>query len=30
VPADMNIPDNYVQHTLETTKPLPPVTLQNW
>ncbi|KAG8733430.1 hypothetical protein FRC11_006317 [Ceratobasidium sp. 423] len=30
LPADLNIPDNYVQHTLETTKPLPPVTLKNW
>jgi len=26
VPADLNIPDNYVQHTLKNTKPLPPVT----
>jgi len=28
-PADLNIPDNYVQHTLKTTKPLPPVTWGN-
>ena len=30
VPVDLNIPDNYVQHTLKTTKPLPPVTWSNW
>ncbi|CAE6376344.1 unnamed protein product [Rhizoctonia solani] len=30
VPLDMDIPDNYVQHTLLTTKPLPPVTIHNW
>ena len=24
VPVDLNIPDNYVEHTLKTTKPLPP------
>lgn len=30
VPADLNIPDNYVDHTLKTTKPLPPVTWNNW
>ncbi|KAG8698406.1 hypothetical protein FRC08_005954 [Ceratobasidium sp. 394] len=30
IPVDIDIPDNYVQHTLETTKPLPPVTLSNW
>ncbi|KAF8755451.1 Acyl-CoA desaturase [Rhizoctonia solani] len=30
VPSDMNIPDNYVQHTLLTTKSLPPVTIHNW
>ncbi|KAG9119243.1 hypothetical protein FRC07_005803, partial [Ceratobasidium sp. 392] len=30
IPVDLDIPDNYVQHTLETTKPLPPVTLKNW
>ncbi|PBL01321.1 hypothetical protein ARMGADRAFT_1007324 [Armillaria gallica] len=29
VPIDLNIPDNYVQHTLTTTKPLPPITLSN-
>lgn len=29
VPADLHIPDNYVSHTLKTTKPLPPVTLAN-
>lgn len=28
-PSDLNIPDNYVQHTLKTTKPLPPVTWAN-
>ena len=27
LPADLNIPDNYVDHTLKNTKPLPPV---NW
>jgi len=26
----VSIPDNYVQHTLATTKPLPPITLHNW
>ncbi|EUC54182.1 delta 9-fatty acid desaturase, partial [Rhizoctonia solani AG-3 Rhs1AP] len=30
IPSDLNIPDNYVQHTLATTKPLPPVTIHNW
>jgi stearoyl-CoA desaturase (Delta-9 desaturase) len=30
VPADMNIPDNYVSHTLKTQKPLPPVDWRNW
>ena len=30
VPADLNIPDNYVDHTLKNTKPLPPVTWNNW
>lgn len=30
VPADANIPDNYVSHTLKTTKSLPPVTLKNF
>ncbi|KAK0232919.1 delta 9-fatty acid desaturase protein [Armillaria fumosa] len=29
VPIDINIPDNYVQHTLTTTKPLPPIALSN-
>ncbi|KAK0506400.1 delta 9-fatty acid desaturase protein [Armillaria luteobubalina] len=29
VPIDLYIPDNYVQHTLTTTKPLPPITLSN-
>ena len=29
-PADLNIPDNYVAHTLRTTKPRPPVTWENW
>lgn len=28
-PADINIPDNYVQHTLKTVKPKPPVTWAN-
>ena len=28
-PIDLNIPDNYVSHTLKNTKPLPPVTFQN-
>ncbi|CAE6477416.1 unnamed protein product [Rhizoctonia solani] len=30
IPSDMDIPDNYVQHTLATTKPLPPVTIHTW
>ncbi|KAF8601871.1 delta 9-fatty acid desaturase protein [Ceratobasidium sp. AG-I] len=30
LPSDINIPDNYVQHTLATTQPLPPITLKNW
>ncbi|KAJ1301935.1 hypothetical protein OPQ81_000774 [Rhizoctonia solani] len=30
IPSDIDIPDNYVQHTLATTKPLPPVTIHNW
>ncbi|KAI9444254.1 delta9-fatty acid desaturase [Lactarius indigo] len=30
VPADLNIPDNYVDYTLKNTKPLPPVTWNNW
>ncbi|TDL24626.1 delta 9-fatty acid desaturase protein [Rickenella mellea] len=29
-PADMNIPDNYVDHTIKTVKPLPPITWENW
>ena len=29
VPSDQNIPDNYVQHTLTTTKALPPITWSN-
>jgi len=28
-PSDLNIPDNYVQHTLQNTKPKPPITLSN-
>ncbi|TRM59538.1 hypothetical protein BD626DRAFT_550141 [Schizophyllum amplum] len=28
-PSDLNIPDNYVQHTLKTVKALPPVTWSN-
>jgi stearoyl-CoA desaturase (delta-9 desaturase) len=30
VPADLNIPDNYVDYTLKNTKPLPPVTWDNF
>ncbi|KZO98577.1 delta9-fatty acid desaturase [Calocera viscosa TUFC12733] len=30
IPSDVNIPDNYVEHTLATTKELPPITLNNW
>jgi hypothetical protein len=30
LPADLNIPDNYVDYTLKNTKPLPPVTWDNW
>jgi len=30
VPSDLNIPDNYVQHTLTTQKPLPPFNWANW
>jgi stearoyl-CoA desaturase (delta-9 desaturase) len=30
LPADINIPDNYVDHTLKNTKPLPPVTWNNF
>ncbi|GJJ10519.1 hypothetical protein Clacol_004745 [Clathrus columnatus] len=29
IPVDIDIPDNYVQHTIRTTKPLPPITLSN-
>ena len=29
LPADHNIPDNYVDYTLKNTKPLPPVTWAN-
>lgn len=29
-PVDMDIPDNYVAHTLRTQKELPPISLQNW
>jgi stearoyl-CoA desaturase (Delta-9 desaturase) len=29
VPADLNIPDNYVEHTLKTTKALPPFRWKN-
>ena len=28
-PSDLNIPDNYVQHTLRTQKALPPITWAN-
>ncbi|KAH9924363.1 delta9-fatty acid desaturase [Amylocystis lapponica] len=28
-PADLNIPDNYIDHVLKTQKPLPPITWQN-
>ncbi len=30
LPADHNIPDNYVDYTLKNTRPLPPVTWSNW
>ncbi len=30
LPADLNIPDNYVDHTLKNTRPLPPVNWNNW
>ncbi|KAF8271839.1 delta 9-fatty acid desaturase [Lactarius quietus] len=30
LPADINLPDNYVDYTLKNTKPLPPVTWNNW
>ncbi|KAG5350974.1 hypothetical protein C0989_008414 [Termitomyces sp. Mn162] len=29
-PADIDIPDNYVAHTLKTQKPLPPFKWSNW
>jgi stearoyl-CoA desaturase (delta-9 desaturase) len=29
IPADLNIPDNYVEHTLKTTKALPPFRWEN-
>ena len=29
LPADLNIPDNYVEHTLKTTKALPPFSWKN-
>jgi stearoyl-CoA desaturase (delta-9 desaturase) len=29
-PADMHIPDNYVEDTLKNSKPLPPITWSNW
>lgn len=28
-PADLHIPDNYVQHTLTTVPPLPPIQFKN-
>ncbi|KAF9254561.1 hypothetical protein L218DRAFT_968067 [Marasmius fiardii PR-910] len=28
-PADLHIPDNYVEHVLKTTQPLPPITWSN-
>lgn len=30
IPADANIPDNYVQYTLKKEKALPPLTLNNF
>jgi hypothetical protein len=30
VPADVNIPDNYVSYTLKHQKSLPPITWDNW
>ncbi|KIJ23042.1 hypothetical protein M422DRAFT_276460 [Sphaerobolus stellatus SS14] len=30
IPVDIDIPDNYVDYTLRNTKPLPPVTWQNF
>lgn len=29
-PADLHIPDNYVEHTLKNSKSLPPITWNNW
>jgi stearoyl-CoA desaturase (Delta-9 desaturase) len=29
LPADLNLPDNYVDYTLKNTKPLPPITWNN-
>lgn len=29
VPIDLDIPDNYVSHTLKTVKPLPPIQFKN-
>ena len=30
IPADIDIPDNYVTHTLKTQKALPPLSWDNW
>lgn len=30
IPADIDIPDNYVAHTLKTQKALPPISWDNW
>jgi len=30
LPADINLPDNYVDYTIKNTKALPPVTWSNW
>jgi stearoyl-CoA desaturase (Delta-9 desaturase) len=30
LPADLNIPNNYVDHTLKNTRPLPPINWNNW
>ncbi|KAH9974014.1 delta9-fatty acid desaturase [Lactifluus volemus] len=30
IPADLHVPDNYVDYTLKNTKPLPPITWNNW
>ena len=29
-PADLHIPDNYVEYTLKNSKALPPITWNNW